>query len=141
MKAQVKLLIALGGLIAFGFLEVTGSIAESQAVTVPVAADGVQRLEVTVDSYSFKPNHVIVKENVPVELVLKSVTWMVPHSFVLKSSEAGLEIEKEIPAGQTVTVRFTPTRTGEFKFVCSKKLLFFESHADRGMVGTLEVRE
>ncbi len=133
--------MALIGLMALGSVGATGVDAESQATTVPVAADGVQRLEVTVDSYSFTPNHLIVKQNVPVELIFKSVTWMVPHSFVIKSSEAGLEVEKEIPAGQTVTARFTPGRAGEFKFLCSKKLLFFEGHADRGMVGTVEVKE
>ena len=115
--------------------------AESQGVMVPVAADGVQRMEVTVDSYSFTPNRLIVKENVPVELTLKSVTWLVPHNFVLKSPEAGLEVEKEVPPGGTATVRFTPTRAGEFKFICTKKFLFFPSHEDLGMVGTLEVRK
>ncbi len=128
----------LAGLILFGFLQATSLNAESQAIPVPVAADGVQRMEVTVDSYSFKPDRLIVKENVPVELILKSVTWIVPHNFVLRSSEAALEIEKEVPAGETVTIRFTPTRSGEFKFLCTKRFLF-ERHADKGMVGTLEV--
>jgi hypothetical protein len=32
-------------------------------------------------------------------------------------------------------------RTGEFRFLCTKKLLFLDSHADKGMVGTLEVRK
>src|SRR3990167_11337233 len=65
--------------------------AESQGVIVPVSADGVQRMEVTVDSYSFTPNRLIVRENIPVELTLKSVTWLVPHNFVFKSPEAGLD--------------------------------------------------
>jgi plastocyanin domain-containing protein len=115
--------------------------AESQGVIVPVSADGIQRMEVTVDSYSFTPNRVIVKESSPVELTLKSVTWLVPHNFVLKSPEAGLEVEQEVPAGGTATIRFTPTRSGEFKFVCTKKFLFFPSHEDLGMVGTLEIRK
>lgn len=115
--------------------------AESQGVIVPVSADGTQRMEVTVDSYSFTPNRLIVKENIPVELTLKSVTWLVPHNFVLKSPEAGLEVEQEVPPGATATVRFTPTRSGEFKFVCTKKLLFFPSHEDLGMIGTLEIRK
>jgi len=38
-------------------------------------------------------------------------------------------------------MRFTPRKTGEFTFYCTKKLLFFESHKDKGMVGTLEVRD
>jgi len=138
MTTRMKLPAALIGLMVFGFLQATSLNAESPAIAVPIAADGVQRMEVTVDSYSFKPDRLIVKENVPVELILKSVTWIVPHNFVLRSSEAALEIEKEVPAGETVTVRFTPTRSGEFRFLCTKRFLF-ERHADKGMVGTLEV--
>ena len=115
--------------------------AESQGVIVPVSADGVQRMEVMVDSYSFTPNRLIVKENIPVELTLKSVSWIVPHNFVLKSPDAGLEIETDVPPGETATIRFTPTRSGEVKFVCTKKLLFFPSHEDLGMVGTLDIRK
>lgn len=48
-------------------------------------------------------------------------------------------IETEIARGETTIVRFTPTRVGEFKFSCTKKLLFFPSHEDLGMVGTLVV--
>lgn len=113
--------------------------AESQGVIVPLGADGGQRLEIAVDSYSFTPNRLIVKADFPVELTLKSVSWLTPHNFVLKSVEAGLDLEQEIPAGGAATVRFTPTRPGEFKFACTKKLLFFASHEERGMVGTLFV--
>src|SRR3990172_10813512 len=70
---------------------------ESQGVIVPVSADGVQRMEVTVDSYSFTPNRLIVRENIPAELTLKSVTWLVPHNFVFKSPDAGLSIYQDVP--------------------------------------------
>jgi len=110
-----------------------------QSVIVPVSQDNVQRLDITVDSYSFTPSRFVVKQNIPVELMFKSVSWVVPHNFVLKSPEAGITIEKEIGAGETTIVRFTPTRIGEFKFSCTKKLLFFPSHEDQGMVGTLVV--
>ena len=110
-----------------------------QSVIVPVSQDNVQRLEITVDSYSFTPSRFVVKQNIPVELMFKSVSWIVPHNFILKSPEAGITIEKEIGAGETTIVRFTPTRIGEFKFSCTKKLLFFPSHEDQGMVGTLVV--
>ncbi|HXG53470.1 MAG TPA: cupredoxin domain-containing protein [candidate division Zixibacteria bacterium] len=108
-------------------------------VVVPISPDNVQRLEITVDSYSFTPGRLVVKQNIPVELIFKNKSWMVPHNFVLKSPEAGLMIEAEIGSGETTVVRFTPTRIGEFKFSCTKKLLFFPSHEDQGMVGTLAV--
>ena len=133
----VKILI---GLVLLGLVAVTATFAAApEGVIVPVSPDNVQRLEITVDSYSFTPNRFVVKQNIPVELTFKSVSWVVPHNFVLKSSEAGLAIEKEIEPGETIVLRFTPTHTGEFKFSCTKKLLFFPSHADQGMVGTLVV--
>ena len=127
------------GLVLFALLMVVTVFAASETVIVPVSGDNVQRLEITVDSYSFTPDRFLVKENIPVELTFKSVSWIVPHNFVLKSAEAGLRIEEEIGTGETTIVRFTPTRIGEFKFSCTKKLLFFPSHEDMGMVGTLVV--
>lgn len=88
-----------------GFLAVAASLGCRVAPVVPVSADGIQRAEIGVDSYSFSPSRLIVKENVPVELIIKSTSWIVPHNFVLKSPEAGLEIEKETPPRETVTLR------------------------------------
>jgi plastocyanin len=38
-------------------------------------------------------------------------------------------------------IKFTPTEPGKYEFYCGKKLLFFKSHKEKGMVGTLEVTE
>lgn len=38
-------------------------------------------------------------------------------------------------------VKFTPTKSGRYPFYCSKKLLIFESHEEKGMKGVLEVVE
>jgi plastocyanin len=105
-----------------------------------VSQDGVQRVDVIVDSYSFDPDHIIVTVNKPVELTLKSVTRIVPHNFTIKYPEAGLDVDQDIPHGKDVEVTFTPTQTGSFEFYCDKKLLF-ESHKKKGMKGVLEVRE
>ena len=117
------------------------SPASAVPVVVKTSPDGVQRAEIIVHSYSYKPDHLIVTANAPVELILKSVTLIVPHTFVIQAKEAGLEIHEDIPSGKSITVRFTPTQVGKFKFFCDKKLLLLKSHKDRGMVGTLEVRE
>lgn len=136
-KKFVKIFI---GLVVIGLVKVTTAFtAAPESVIVPVSKDNVQRLEITVDSYSFTPSRFVVKQNIPVELTFKSVSWLVPHNFVLKSPEAGLTIDQEIGAGETTVIRFTPTRIGEFKFSCTKKLLFFPSHEDQGMVGSLVV--
>jgi hypothetical protein len=52
----------------------------------------------------------------------------------------GVEIHQEVPAGKTVKIQFTPTQSGKVGIECDKKLLFFKSHKERGMIGTLEVR-
>lgn len=92
------------------------------------------------DSYSYTPNHIIVRVGKPVELILTSVTILTPHNFVLKEPAAGLMVEQDVRAGKTLTVRFTPTQPGVFTFYCDKKLLFFASHREKGMEGRLEVR-
>src|SRR6476469_140521 len=97
----------------------------STSVIVPVDNDGVQRISITVDSYSYTPNHLQVEVGKPVELILNSVTMITPHNFVLKEPAAGLMIEEDISAGKGTIVRFTPTQRGLFTFYCDKKLIFF----------------
>ena len=109
-------------------------------VEVEIAPDGVQRVSITMDSYSYTPNHLVVRVGKPVELTLTSVTILTPHNFVLKEPAAGLTVEQDVGAGKTATVRFTPTELGVFTFYCDKKLLFFASHREKGMEGRLEVR-
>ncbi len=132
-------LLAIGATSLVEALEEAG--AQSGApVVVPVAADGVQRALITLDSYSYSPNHLVVQSGKPVELILNSVTTITPHNFILKESAAGLDIEKDVGAGKSITVQFTPSQAGTFTFYCDKKLLFFKSHREKGMEGRLEVR-
>jgi heme/copper-type cytochrome/quinol oxidase subunit 2 len=117
-----------------------GANKESEPVVVQPSSDGVQRLNVTVDSYSFSPNHIIVAVDKPVELTLKSVTKIVPHNFTLKYPEAGLDVHQDISPGKEVKVNFTPTKAGTYQFYCDKKSVF-ANHRKKGMEGTLEVRQ
>ena len=103
-----------------------------------VDADGVQRVEVLGGGYFFSPNHIIVRVNMPVELKVRKESGVVPHNIVLKASGAGIDIDESLESDPKV-VRFTPLKTGSYPFYCDKKLLFFESHRDKGMEGVLEV--
>lgn len=103
-----------------------------------VAADGVQHVAMEGGSYFFKPNHVIVKVNVPVELLIKSEGGFTPHNFVIQAPEAGIRIEQNINS-EGRTIRFTPRAVGKYPFYCSKGLPFFKNHKERGMEGVLEV--
>lgn len=109
-------------------------------VTAEVGADGVQRATITMDSYSYAPNHLIVQAGKPVELTLASVTTIVPHNFILKDPAAGLAIEKDVSAGKTGKVTFTPMQAGTVTFYCDRRLWPMPSHRDKGMEGRLDIR-
>lgn len=118
-----------------------GAVKEPEKLfTAKVDPDGVQRVEIVGGSYYFDPNHIIVKVNVPVELKVRKEGGMTPHNLVMKAPEAGMEFETPLK-GEINTVTFTPKKTGLFHFYCSKKLLFLESHRDKGMEGVIEVVE
>jgi plastocyanin domain-containing protein len=115
--------------------------AEKKELIAKIDPDGVQRVEVLAGSYFFDPNYIVVKVNVPVEMKITMESGIIPHDIVLKAPEAGMDFKADLSSSTPQVVRFTPTKTGKFEFSCDKKLLFFESHKDKGMVGTLEVRE
>jgi len=97
-----------------------------------------QKIEIIVDSYSFEPDRITVTEGRPVELMLRSVTSMIPHNFTIDDPASGLDIDVDVPSGEDVTVTFTPVKAGEFKFYCDKKGMF-GSHLKKGMEGTIVV--
>ena len=136
MFATVWLLSSLGVTI----VEAAEPAQSGPPVVVPIAADGVQRATVTLDSYSYTPNHLIVEAGKPVELTLTSVTTFTPHNFIIKDPAGSLSVEQDVSAGKTVTITFTPTQPGTFPIYCDKRLWPLPSHRDKGMEGKLEVR-
>jgi plastocyanin len=111
-----------------------------RAVTATVDSDGVQRVEMVGGGYFFDPYQVTVKVGVPVELTVRKEGGMVPHDIVMRAPEAGIDFEEKLETRPKV-IRFTPTKTGKYPFYCDKKLLFLESHREKGMEGILEVVE
>jgi len=130
-------LLASGGVASVQAAEPSQS---GPPMVIPIAADGVQRATVTLDSYSYSPNHLIVEAGKPVELMLTSVTTMIPHNFIIKDPAGRLSVEQDVSAGKTVTITFIPTQPGTFPIYCDKRLWPLPSHRDKGMEGTLEVR-
>ena len=102
--------------------------------------DGVQRVEVLGGDYFFKPNHIVVKVNLPVELVVRKDGRIVPHSFVIDAPEAGIKVKESLDHDPK-TIAFTPTKVGSYPFYCDKKPFFMSSHRKKGMEGVLEVVE
>jgi len=136
LLAAVWLLTSVGAII----VHAAEPAQSGPPVVIPVAADGVQRATVTIDSYSYTPNHLIVEAEKPVELTLTSVTTIIPHNFIIKDPAGSLSVEQDVSAGKTVTITFTPTQPGTFPIYCDKRLWPLPSHRDKGMEGTLEVR-
>ena len=130
----------LVALLVAGLVHVAAAGA-GEPVVVPVGADGVQHATITLDSYSYTPDYLVVQVGKPIELTLTSVTTLTPHNFILNDPAAGFVVDQNVGHGKTVTVRFTPAQPGTFTFYCDKKLLFFASHREKGMEGRLEVRQ
>ena len=103
-----------------------------------VDPDGVQRVRLEGGGYFFKPNHIVVRVNVPVELLASREAGFVPHDLVIQAPEAGISVEVDL-AAEPKKIAFTPTTIGKYPFYCGQKLLFFASHRERGMEGVLEV--
>lgn len=100
--------------------------------------DGVQRVRIEGGGYFFRPDHIVIKLNVPVELLASREAGAAPHNLVIQAPEAGIAVEEDL-AVEAKKILFTATALGKYPFYCSKKLLFFASHRERGMEGVLEV--
>ena len=103
-----------------------------------IGADGKQRLRILGGSYFFKPKHIIVKVNTPVELSISKESGIVPHTFIMKVPEWGVMIDESLDA-DAKAIAFTPTTVGKYTYYCKNKLLFFKSHQEKGMEGVIEV--
>jgi len=138
MKASVTCLVFCLGLAGYGRADVAPP--EATAYRATRAADGVQRVRIDGGAYFFKPNRVIVKLNVPVELAVSVDRSVIPHTFVIQAPEAGIAVDESL-SSQSKSIRFTPTAVGSDPVYCRNRLLFLESHREKGMEGVLEVVE
>lgn len=120
------------------FAQDTGQ--EKKVFKAAIDKDGVQRGEVTGGEYFFEPYHIIVKINVPVELTVRKKPGIVPHDIIVNAPEAGINFKEDLSKEPKI-IKFTPKKTGKYPIYCSKKLLFFKSHRERGMEGMIEVIE
>jgi plastocyanin domain-containing protein len=142
MKCAYLFLFAVGLVCGFAPLAVAAE-EKPKDVRIFRAAmdkDGVQRVEVVGGGYFFDPNRIIVRVDIPVELKVRKEPGVVPHDIVMNSPEAGMDFRVTMREEPQI-IRFTPSKAGVYPFYCSKKLLFFESHREKGMEGVVEVVE
>lgn len=103
-----------------------------------VGPGGVQKVEITGGGYWFKPNHIVVKADSPVELTVSKEPGVIPHDIAMNSPEAGMDFAEGLSTTPKV-IKFTPTKPGTYPFYCSKKSPFGKTHKERGMEGVIEV--
>lgn len=120
------------------FLAAARAAAQDQKEVAKVDADGVQRVRIVGGSYFFKPSHIVVKLNTPVELTASRESGVTPHDLVIKAPEAGIAVEENLGTDPKKIV-FKPTASGKYAIYCSKKLPFLAGHRERGMEAVLEV--
>jgi plastocyanin len=132
-------LFSSAAVLAVAALALSQEPAKGRRFVAPIDQDGVQRVEMTGGSYYFDPAEVVVKVNIPVELIVKK-TGGAPHSILLKAPEAGIDFELSLGT-EPKTIRFTPTKVGKYPFWCTKRAPFSKSHREHGMEGKLEVVE
>lgn len=87
----------------------------------------------TIDAteFSFKPDAFTLSAGEPVTLTFRNM-GKYPHNFTISA----LNIHtKTIQPGESDTITFTPSKAGLFEYICS-----VDSHADKGMKGTLTVK-
>jgi plastocyanin domain-containing protein len=140
MKASATLLAFCVGLTGYGACHADVSAPNETVYRASPAADGVQHVRIEGGAYFFEPNRVIVKSGVPVELTVSVGRSVIPHTFVIQAPEAGVVVDESL-SSQPKPIRFTPTAVGSYPFYCRNRLLFFETHREKGMEGVLEVVE
>ena len=96
-------------------------------------------VEVTLGDYRYMPDNIQLIVNQPVVLHLINVDSYTPHNFTLQDTSDGLDVDIDIPAGQSVNVHLMPLVAGSHTFYCKNKLLFMDSHREKGMQGTVTV--
>ena len=113
---------------------------KTEAYTAIVDKDGVQHIRVIGGGYFFKPDRIVVKINIPVELSVSREPGMVPHSIVANAPEAGIVFDESLSSNPKIII-FSAQATGEYSFYCKNKLPFLPSHREKGMQGIIEVVE
>ena len=70
--------------------------AQEPARVVKADPDGVQRVTVLAGNYFFKPSHIIVKADTPVEILASREAGMVPHDLVIQAPDGGTLVQQDL---------------------------------------------
>jgi plastocyanin domain-containing protein len=102
-------------------LTVGGAAALHAATPRLAGAHDVQRAAIEVTSRGFVPETVGLVAGVPAELVFTRTTAS-GCAAVVHIPDLGVD-RTELPQGEAVTIRFTPTEPGSYEFLCGMNML------------------
>lgn len=94
-----------------------------------ITQENISTIKIEGGGFYFRPNEIRVKKGEKVIVEFKNAGGM--HDFVIDELNVKAKLTK---TGETATVEFTPTKTGEFEFYCS-----VADHKQKGMKGILIV--
>lgn len=93
------------------------------SVLSDTANNKTQKVYIELTDQNYVPQRVSVKKGIPVELtVINNQAWGCIQAFVIPS----LNVRRNIPPGQSVTINFTPDRPGKIGFTCSMGMYYGE---------------
>lgn len=116
------------------------AIHAAEKYVAQVDDDGIQRIKIVGGSYYFKPDHIVVRNGIPVQFKIVKDSLIVPHNLIIEKILDGKDISETMSRDEKV-ISVTPSNSGIYNFYCDKKLPFLKSHRDRGMKGIIEVVE
>jgi len=96
-------------------------------------------IEIKLGDYRYMPGDIQLIIDQPVVLRLTNVDLYTPHNFTLEDASDGLDVNVDIPAGESVDVHLMPIVSGNHVFYCRNKFWMMDSHREKGMQGTLSV--
>lgn len=118
----------LGTAILLTSVLVVGCRSDSDAIPESVQGaeqarmeDGFQVVNITVSEAGYQPTRILLEEDVPARLIFHR-TVDAECAEQVQIPEFGVE-KTDLPLNQDVAIEFTPSETGEFKFLCGMEML------------------
>jgi plastocyanin len=102
--------------------------------------EAAREIDMTMGDYHYAPDVIEMESGQSIVLQLTNTDSITPHNFTLVDKSAGLDVDTDIAAGDSVRIRISTQQPGAYTGYCNRKLPFMKSHRDRGMQGTLIVK-
>jgi plastocyanin len=101
--------------------------------------DSTDIIKMEMGGYRFMPHEIRLTANKPAVLRLVNTDKTIPHNFTLKIAGSNIDINIDVSGGESAEVHLPALPAGSYSFYCGSKMVFSESHRDKGMEGTLVV--